>query len=140
LICKGTISTVDNVMKKARVILSELNNRISSELTIAHYVGEVKVNDVVVISFYNDDISEGLIVANLSSNLSTVQIGNNDTFTHTQLSSQSTWVVKHNLNKMPSVTIVDSADNVVIGEVEYIDSNNIIISFSGAFSGCAYIN
>ena len=40
----------------------------------------------------------------------------------------------------PSVSIVDSANTEVIGEVEHIDTNNLTIKFSAAFSGKAYLN
>ena len=54
---------------------------------------------------------------------------------HTQL-----WKIKHNLNKYCSVSVVDSAGNVVVGDVNYIDKGNIEISFSAAFAGKAYLN
>lgn len=61
-------------------------------------------------------------------------------YTHTQLIPSSQWEINHNLNKKCSVTIVDSADNVVIGDIQYIDMNNIIVTFQAAFSGKAYLN
>lgn len=61
-------------------------------------------------------------------------------YVHTQGVAASTWNVAHNLGKFPSVTVVDSANNVVVGAVEIIDNNNITLTFSGAFSGKAYIN
>jgi len=54
--------------------------------------------------------------------------------------ASNTWDISHNLNKIPSVTVVDSSGNVVIGEINYKDFNNLQISFSGAFSGKAYLN
>lgn len=63
-----------------------------------------------------------------------------ETFIHNQIFSQNEWEVGHNLNKFPSVTIVDSGNNIVIGNVEYIDKNNVIIRFSSEFSGKAYLN
>ena len=63
-----------------------------------------------------------------------------ETFIHNQIYSQNEWEVGHNLNKFPSVTIVDSGNNIVIGNVEYIDKNNLIIRFSSEFSGKAYLN
>lgn len=54
--------------------------------------------------------------------------------------ASATWNIIHNLNKMPSVTIVDSAGNVVIGEIKYIDTNELTVAFSGAFSGKAFLN
>ena len=44
------------------------------------------------------------------------------------------------MNKYPSVTVVDSGDNVVEGEVIYNSLNTLTINFSGGFSGKAYIN
>lgn len=57
-----------------------------------------------------------------------------------QLSPKSTWSIMHGLNKHPSITIVDSALNTVIGDIRYIDNNNVIISFTSAFAGTAYLN
>ncbi len=59
---------------------------------------------------------------------------------YTQDTASDSWVINHNLNKYPSVTIIDSSNNVVIGEVCYNDLNTVTITFSGAFSGKAYIN
>lgn len=50
------------------------------------------------------------------------------------------WEINHKLNKFPSVTVVDTANNIVDGSVEYIDEDNIIINFNGAFKGNAYLN
>jgi hypothetical protein len=62
------------------------------------------------------------------------------TYTHTQTSASATWTVAHNLNCKPSVTIVDSAGNVQIGEVLYDSDNQITLTFAAAFSGFAYLN
>jgi hypothetical protein len=66
--------------------------------------------------------------------------GGDKSYTHNQGSPSSTWNIEHNLGKKPSVTIVDSAENYVVGEIEYVDSNNVTLSFSSAFSGKAYLN
>ena len=59
---------------------------------------------------------------------------------HTQTVASSTWNITHNLNKFPSVSIVDSSNAEVIGEVEHTDANTLIVKFSAAFSGKAFIN
>lgn len=61
-------------------------------------------------------------------------------YTHNQMSSASTWNVNHNLGKKPSVTVVDTADSIFIGEVDYIDDNNLVLTFAFPFSGKAYLN
>lgn len=63
-----------------------------------------------------------------------------DSFIHSQMVSASEWVITHNLGKYPSVTIVDSANTTVVGEVEYITTNELKVSFNAAFSGKAYLN
>lgn len=61
-------------------------------------------------------------------------------YTHVQGVAEATWEVTHNLNKRASVTVVDSTDNVVIGEIEYLTMNSVRLKFAGAFSGKAYFN
>jgi hypothetical protein len=61
-------------------------------------------------------------------------------FIYTQTSPSSEWVINHTLNKYCSVTIVDSADNVVYGEVLYNSLSQITLTFAGAFSGKAFLN
>jgi hypothetical protein len=59
---------------------------------------------------------------------------------HNQTVSSAEWTIEHNLNCYPSVTIVDSANTEVIGEVEYINTNSLKAKFSASFSGIAYLN
>jgi hypothetical protein len=61
-------------------------------------------------------------------------------YTHTQSTPEAVWTVTHNLNKKPSVVVVDSADTVVMGEIEYLTTNSVRLTFVGAFSGKAYFN
>jgi len=49
------------------------------------------------------------------------------------------WIIEHNLNRMPLVTIVDDSNTVIVGEVEYIDENNLAIHFSEEVSGKVYL-
>ena len=51
-----------------------------------------------------------------------------------------TWVVNHNLNKNPSITVVDSAGEEVEGAVVINSLNQVTITFCAAFSGKAYLN
>ena len=68
------------------------------------------------------------------------QVAQNENYTHTQIAASATWSVTHNLGKFPSVSIVDSGNNIVVGDVEYINSNELTITFNSAFSGKAYLN
>ena len=62
------------------------------------------------------------------------------TFIYDQVTPATIWTVQHGLNKFPSITVVDKAKSVVIGDYTYVDDNNVILNFSAAFAGKAYFN
>ena len=69
----------------------------------------------------------------------------NRTYTHTESSGSDTWTITHNMNRHPSVTVVDSAETVVIGTIVYNSANQITLTFfadDSAYSliGKAYLN
>ena len=61
-------------------------------------------------------------------------------FIFTQSSASDTWNIQHDLDKFPSVSVVDSAGSLVVGNVAYVDLNNVTLTFNGSFSGKAYLN
>lgn len=62
-------------------------------------------------------------------------------YRHVQTSPASTWIVSHNLGTKPGgVSIVDSADTVIIGDITYDSLNVLTIKLSSSFSGKAYIS
>ncbi len=52
----------------------------------------------------------------------------------------SVWVVVHNMGKFPSVSIVDTANDQVEGEVRYNSNNQLTITFTAPVAGKAYLN
>lgn len=52
----------------------------------------------------------------------------------------TTWDITHNLGKFPSISVVDTADTTVIGSYEYITKDRVILNFSDAFAGKAFLN
>ena len=69
----------------------------------------------------------------------------NITYTHNQNSTSDTWVITHNLNRFPSVTVVDSANTIVQGTVVYNSNKQLTITFFAnesalVFQGKAYLN
>lgn len=66
--------------------------------------------------------------------------GGDKNYIHVQNTPSATWSASHNLGKKPSVVVVDSADDVVYGEITYVDDNNVTLTFAGSFSGKAYFN
>jgi hypothetical protein len=61
-------------------------------------------------------------------------------YIHTQSVSASTWTINHNLGFNPAVSIVDSGEIVVIGDVTYISTNTLSVSFNASFGGKAYLS
>jgi hypothetical protein len=61
-------------------------------------------------------------------------------FTFTQASPASTWTSSHGLGYRPNISVVDSAGSQVEGNAVWTDTNNLTITFSGAFSGVAYLS
>ena len=75
--------------------------------------------------------------------LNSLQAGGDKHFvfdTHVQSNPAKIWNITHNLEKFPSVTVVDSGEEVVYGNVEYISNNEVKITFTASFSGKAYLN
>lgn len=63
-----------------------------------------------------------------------------DTFVYEQGIASDVWVITHNLNKYPSITLVDSAGTVFKAKEEYNSANQVTIYLNGATTGKAYLN
>jgi hypothetical protein len=85
-------------------------------------------NGVIVTDYYYD-----IVNFNLGG-------GHQTTFIFTQNVQSTEWTITHNLARFPSVSVVDSADTIYWGNVNYIDNNRIKINFSSPLSGKAYLN
>lgn len=128
---KGTANYNTPVTRTLESIASELAAAVFDSVTLTgNSTAETPpLSDasqrIATTEYVTDKISEQLTAAN---------------YTHVQGTSSTVWTINHNLNRTPSVTVVDSADQVVIGNVIYVDKNNIEIYFSAEFSGKAYLN
>lgn len=60
-------------------------------------------------------------------------------YTHTQAVPATTWAIVHDLTGKPSVTIVDTSDTHVVGDVTYNSTTSITVAFTAAFAGYAYL-
>lgn len=96
-------------------------------------------NNVIV----NEDTANQVIVNQDAPNQVVVRLaangGNTRRHTHTQAAVSDTWVITHTLGGKPSVTVVDSADTVVVGEVTYNSNSQVTVAFTVPFSGYAYL-
>jgi hypothetical protein len=73
-----------------------------------------------------------------------VPLGNNDPNdlgqVYTQTSPSTVWNIVHTLAFVPNIVIVDSENNVIEGNYEYISDNEITATFNTAISGKAYLS
>ena len=60
-------------------------------------------------------------------------------YVHTQASPSATWTINHNLNGNPTAVVLDSAGTQCEGPFSYPSLNQMVITFTAAFSGTAYV-
>lgn len=61
-------------------------------------------------------------------------------YVHTQSSPSATWTIEHNLGGLLNITVIDSAGSQIEGDVVFQDLNTVVIQYSGAFSGTAFLS
>lgn len=75
-----------------------------------------------------------------SGGLSPAEIPALVSYQHIQSAAASSWVITHNLNFMPAVTVVDSGSNLVEANITYTSVTALTVAFSSAISGVAYLS
>jgi hypothetical protein len=60
-------------------------------------------------------------------------------YVHTQAIASAVWTINHNLNGNPTAVVLDSAGTQCEGTFSYPTLNQMVITFTAAFSGTAYI-
>jgi len=63
-----------------------------------------------------------------------------ETFEFAQATPSTNWTIQHDMDKFPSVSVVNNNKVLMYGDITYIDKNNLTINFSAGFSGKAYLN
>ena len=66
--------------------------------------------------------------------------GSNDKNYEQSFVDQTLLNITHNLQKKPSITVLDTAGDEIQGGYEFVDSNNVKVSFSTTFSGIITLN
>jgi hypothetical protein len=103
----------------------------------------INSGDTVNVSVQQESAARTIVIPTPTTSVSVKGVtggGGEAHYAHTQSTPEAVWEVTHNLGKKPSVIVVDSADTVVMGEIEYINLNSVRLTFVGAFSGKAYFN
>lgn len=61
------------------------------------------------------------------------------TFRWEQNASAMVWVIAHGLDSFPAVSVISPANEQLFGDVAYIDSNNLTITFGAPVDGTAFL-
>jgi hypothetical protein len=61
------------------------------------------------------------------------------TFRWVQAAPAAVWVINHGLNSFPSVNVLDPLNQELFGQVDYVDDDNLTITFSSPESGTAFL-
>ena len=130
-----------------------LNTFVDKEIIIADNLDEDKfgvytctavTQDSTETDFYDLDLTykngNGAMVVNQFYSIILYSGAQDKGFKHNQVSASNTWVINHNLNKFPSVVVIDSAGSQAIGAVTHNSKNQLTLSFSASFSGVAHLN
>lgn len=98
-------------------------------------------NQIDLIELIDSKVTEvegqGVISAERTGN--TVVI-TSTTYVHEQGIASNVWEINHNLNKKPSIVLVDTAGTVFYGQIEYTNNNTCTVYINGATKGKAYLN
>ena len=144
------LSTVDSSGQDVITFIEYLvgNNILISEQNDISKFGHFTVNSYTVSAagFYTLNLTNIGGSGNLTDKLFydfaafTLSSQGSPTIEFNQVVPATTWTITHNLGKFPSITVIDSGNTVVNGEYTYIDNNKIVLEFSAAFAGKAYLN
>lgn len=66
--------------------------------------------------------------------------GTETTYVYDQMVPANMWYITHNLDRYPSVTVVDSGGSEIIPTLVFVDSNALQLYFANLTSGKAYLN
>lgn len=61
-------------------------------------------------------------------------------FVYTQNSPSATWEIIHSLDKYPAITVMDTNNDVMVGEAHYNSPDKVTLTFSEAVAGKATLN
>jgi len=130
---------LDEIINDKFMIVEARKQSVKAIMTVDAFVNDGTKQDFKDVEVTVSEASGGLVDGKVY--LISKYGGDSDkTYTHTQSTASSTWTVAHSLGKKPSVSIVDSSDNLIRGQVDYTDLNNLTITLSAPTSGKAYLN
>ncbi len=142
------VSDMADSKRTKQVKLTDLKTLVNTTYTLTSTVDAL--NNIADIDLTDSDGAKttvklkggtGITLTQPASNEITIASLNDDAnFVFTQAIPSATWNITHNLGKFCSVTVVNTSNEIVIGDIAYVNDNSLTITFSAPFSGKAYLN
>lgn len=66
--------------------------------------------------------------------------GGNTQFSYNQTIASTIWTINHNLGFVPNVTTVNSSGQEIVGVVTTLNNTTVVVEFSDALTGYAYLS
>jgi len=102
---------------------------------VQKYIG-TDYDKIAHVSDHMDEILELLELMRQYLNSPSVDLN----MVYVQATPATVWEIQHNFHKYPSVSIIDDDGQIMEGQVDYVDTDNLAITFSEPVSGRATIN
>jgi len=67
-------------------------------------------------------------------------LGSDANYVYTQIVPATTWSVTHTLNKYPAIEVIDSGGTEITGDVNYVSTTEVTLTFKSPFGGKAILN
>lgn len=112
--------------------------QIDSTLDNISQIDSILGNVIAIASQYTG-IENDLIKVEVDNVNETIE-AKSKTLVYEQGIASERWDIVHNLNKYPSVTVIDSAGDQVFANLNYVDENELVLDFGAEFTGKAYLN
>jgi len=127
------ISDVGNNATIGNIIINATNGNIINNASFIN----LEVNGIIAEVNIADS---GRFIANLSTDDASPPPAGDKNFVTQQVVASSVWSVPHNLGKKCAVQIVDNALNEIMGNVHWVNNNEVEITFNKPKTGWVYCN
>lgn len=138
--CLFEIDTVNVVWGSIEGDITEqtdLKNVLDSKVDISEFEQEIEDINERIDETLNNIVGSDLIGVERDNQTVTIT---SKSFVFEQGVASDIWNIRHNLNKMPSIHLVDSSGREFEAEKNYISNNEVIVKLGSATTGIAYLN
>jgi len=132
------MADIDVTVEKAQPIAVDVSTSQPIQVTVADNPINVEVSTAQPVDVQVKDGQP--IDVKIADLVQVITGGSNDKNYEQSFVDQTLLNITHNLQKKPSITVLDTAGDEIQGGYEFVDNNNVKVSFSTTFSGIITLN